>query len=281
MFVLAFSLLLNGNIYSWAEVDVAELNMNVKMLEHDLNTLKRTVWLDLTQRIEVLERTSSSNSLSLKHTMSDNTTSCEHKEERAEDSIAVESFVRLTKAFAQEKRHQQSTLMNKLLEIRNDMNSAMTDTSVALNSLSQQVMNLRNAATSLLNRLQSLEHNAEEYTARLNQIQNQMDLQQNEQSSIKRSMDNLNARMGAVEARPQTFSCKPSFVSEWTYIKAHDTSKCYAKFEHGLGVLPLKVQVQVRPVTGPNVGWVFQGTVITKYNRMFTFTSFLCFLYLK
>ncbi|WAR08964.1 hypothetical protein MAR_018922 [Mya arenaria] len=54
-------------------------------------------------------------------------------------------------------------------------------------------------------------------------------------------------------------SYEPSFVSKWYLMKALDEQLSHLTIEHGLGVLPYKVEVQIRPVSGPNSGWVFKG----------------------
>ncbi|XP_052812036.1 uncharacterized protein LOC128239444 [Mya arenaria] len=54
-------------------------------------------------------------------------------------------------------------------------------------------------------------------------------------------------------------SYKPSFISKWYLMKALDKQLSHLTIEHRLGVLPYKVEVQIRPVSGPNSGWVFKG----------------------
>ncbi|WAR08961.1 hypothetical protein MAR_018919 [Mya arenaria] len=62
-----------------------------------------------------------------------------------------------------------------------------------------------------------------------------------------------------VERMQRKQSYKPSFVSKWYMMKAQDKQLSHLTTEHGLGVLPYKVDVQIRPVSGPNAGWVFKG----------------------
>ena len=51
----------------------------------------------------------------------------------------------------------------------------------------------------------------------------------------------------------------PSFISDWFPMKSQDAKLSHAEVEHGLGVIPYKVDVLIKPTDGPNAGWIFHG----------------------
>ncbi|KAH3881533.1 hypothetical protein DPMN_005459 [Dreissena polymorpha] len=51
---------------------------------------------------------------------------------------------------------------------------------------------------------------------------------------------------------------RPDFVSDWLYLSVQ-TGKDLLKAPHGLGQVPVLVQVQATPPDGPNKDFVFNG----------------------
>ncbi|KAH3881684.1 hypothetical protein DPMN_005611 [Dreissena polymorpha] len=58
-----------------------------------------------------------------------------------------------------------------------------------------------------------------------------------------------------VEGRPMR---SPDFVSDWLYLSV-DKGRDLLKVPHGLGVVPVLVQVAAKPPSGPNKDFVFNG----------------------
>lgn len=54
---------------------------------------------------------------------------------------------------------------------------------------------------------------------------------------------------------------KPDFQSAWIDIESSDNIAYTTKtVDHGLGEVPLLVDVQVKALDGPNQGYIFQAT---------------------
>ncbi|KAH3707384.1 hypothetical protein DPMN_066788 [Dreissena polymorpha] len=49
------------------------------------------------------------------------------------------------------------------------------------------------------------------------------------------------------------------YVSDWVPIEAHDPTQAVLTFPHGLGEVPLLVDVSVKSTNGPNKDFIFQA----------------------
>lgn len=57
----------------------------------------------------------------------------------------------------------------------------------------------------------------------------------------------------------------PSYISKWFHMKAYDSNNKWSKviIEHGLNELPVKVDVQVKSMSGADNDWIFTGASAT------------------
>ncbi|KAL4226706.1 hypothetical protein ACF0H5_014686 [Mactra antiquata] len=69
----------------------------------------------------------------------------------------------------------------------------------------------------------------------------------------------LNKTLYANNCENENTLRKPTFVSEWILIRSQDQKFGQKTIPHGLGEIPYKVDVQVRPTFGSNSGWIFSG----------------------
>lgn len=79
------------------------------------------------------------------------------------------------------------------------------------------------------------------------------------QDNLSQDLNLVNVSVHSKQDKTKYMIHKPTFISEWILMRAQDIKFADRTVPHGLGTLPYKVDVQIRPTSGPNAGWIFSG----------------------
>ncbi|WAR08958.1 hypothetical protein MAR_018916 [Mya arenaria] len=253
------------------EFSMKELEMTIKLIEHDINGMKRKVWIELPDKLHRLEKELSNRSF-----VDNNQNVYNYSAGNCDSSVKTLQNIdnlhgRLTKAFEAEKFRAKITEI-KLEQLESTLKEYLENVerinanSLKIRVLEEDISKIERSDRNQSQIIQALQLRLKEIHGKMISFDAWKGIQVVSNDNITKLLADLSYTIDSVKSSVEQLermnfkqSYKPSFISKWYLMKALDEQLSHLTIEHGLGVLPYKVEVQIRPVSGPNSGWVFKG----------------------
>jgi hypothetical protein len=216
-----------------------------ELIFDEINNIKRKVWIDLSAEIKSLA--AKFDEFKFDKTTCECHLNSNSIDRRKDDYVKLSDYVTLVKGFNDEKvisRGREQQLQKSLIQIlalENELKLLKQENSELRQGFNVTSQKLSNVTKKLENTFSSVE----DLVTSKNDIKEDITL-------LNRSCYDLNENV-------DSDFLAPSFVSEWMLMRAQDQDYVQRIIPHGLGVLPYKVEVQIRPTSGSNAGWIFHG----------------------
>ncbi|XP_045159131.2 uncharacterized protein LOC123524740 [Mercenaria mercenaria] len=215
-----------------------------ELIFDEIGAIKRKVWVDMTAQIRDLDGkiaglTSAGKTCECKSFGKNNVSD-------QDNLVTYQDYVRLLKGFNEEK------FITKAMEHR------LQDALLKISELEHELGIYKQETDSLKVEFDTFSNELRKTANGLSNIHSSVIDLQSADDELRKGIDSVNGTCFDFHNFNTGF-LGPSFVSEWMFMRAHDQENVQRVVQHGLGVLPFKVEVQIRPTTGPNAGWVFHG----------------------
>ncbi|KAL4221992.1 hypothetical protein ACF0H5_018038 [Mactra antiquata] len=231
-----------------------EIKLTQEMMFEDISAIKKKVWVDITSKLNNLAKkleNVDTNGVTMPTTAkNNNNTTMDLLDTSMEEMLKVcidDRYSRLLKSFKDEKmksRKLEEIVTHSLNEI-NDIKTSLDVYHSALQNQSTQMF--------------TLERDLIKVKDNFDNTRKTMSTLQQSYERSERDLKTLNETFYSQQEESARTMSKPSFVSDWVLIRAQDPEFSEKTIPHGLGTLPYKVEVQIRPTSGPNAGWIFTG----------------------
>ncbi|KAL4222061.1 hypothetical protein ACF0H5_018103 [Mactra antiquata] len=230
-----------------------EIKLTQEMMFEDISAIKKKVWVDITSKLNNLAKkleNVDTNGVTMPTTAKNNNNTTMDLDTSMEEMLKVcidDRYSRLLKSFKDEKMKSR-----KLEEIVTNSSNEINDIKTSLDVYHSALQNQSTQMFALERDLVKVKNNFD------NTRKIMSTLQQSYERS-ERDLKILNETFYSQKEESARTMSKPSFVSDWILMRAQDPEFSKKTIPHGLGTLPYKVDVQIRPTSGPNAGWIFTG----------------------
>ncbi|KAL4226254.1 hypothetical protein ACF0H5_014237 [Mactra antiquata] len=230
-----------------AQMTVQELELAQHLIFEDISNIKRKLWIDLSSKLATLE------------------TKLEHMENNRMCNVNGNNDLRSSDKLSQDNRqnttmatillrsfHDEKLKLRKLNKLLQKLLTDNEELSKRFGDHDEYLTDLR-AHMSIMDEFKDKDEQFNE-----NIQQTVTDLMKSHED-LSRDVTILNDTLFVKSGENKHNVRKPVFVSEWILIRSQDPSLGERAIPHGLGEIPYKVDVQIRPTSGPNAGWIFSG----------------------
>lgn len=253
-----FMFLTDFECNAFSQTSLEELKSAHEMMSEDFNLLKRKVWMKMAPKLRMLKR--QVDGLKSEDVCKDSS-SIDHNnstvsEDTAERDLAEKNDI--VKC---------STLLNVINEeklivrcLEETLNNLVKDFSVMKNKIQDYESVMTHVSTNVTQTAEYVSNTASEFATHLEEMFALQDSHNNLYVELTEMEESFRLKLDEIDKAGKTSSFrKPSFVSKWMLMRAQDSDYSQKTVPHGLGTLPYKVDVQIRPISGPNAGWIFSG----------------------
>lgn len=226
-----------------------ELEYVVEMIVDDIAVLKRKIWSEIPAQIYKLNEELEYKAHHMENCSCGKTIYRAQNENASNEHSASVPYLTMLKAFQLEKRK------SRLIEER--LNNDVRNITELINELMSSKMIMKHCAEKVEKNKETNPHSVH----MIMDVQRSINELKDSYNTIRHDLQGVNGTLFNLTGKSTDKSAfqQPSFISDWILMQAQDKENSQIFVQHDSGVLPYKVEVQIRPTSGWNSGWIFPG----------------------